>query len=445
MFVAFALPLFVICAIHTWLVFDRESKSANDGLMARADTGTSLLEPSGPNHTFENITDLFVALESQDGAAIESIRAWSTTFMRTSDAIGVALLNAHGSVIYKWPTELGIDFAHPDINAESVPNVYSLESSPSASALPDVAISMTLTPVDRGPELAPIAYVCVAFASPNVVATTVKQIVPLFLLLSLSAVITITVIQRSITSNVSAPLRSIALQASVLNPAGRIELEQYASLELEQIARSFGTLKNELHDSQRQTVALERRAESNAAEETKKIQRLLTRARKDAEHDSLTGLTNRRFIEERLEPIFQEQISQHVNVVIAMFDVDNFKPLNDTEGHAAGDQILRFFGELLRGSLRADDVGVRYGGDEFAAVLMGITDEQAHDICNRIVKMFNRQMSLMGIKTKVTLSSGFASRSATGAHSAKELLAQADAALYEAKRNGKGRVAEYKM
>jgi diguanylate cyclase (GGDEF)-like protein len=443
MWIAIGLPLAVTCAVHTCLVVSRESEAASDALIDRARAGAMSLQSFTESHSYSDFAEFVDALQSENHDARDNTKGWSTSLMNRSDVIGVALLNAHGDVLLKWPAELAIDFAAPGVDAESVPSVHPLESSASGDALLDVDGSITIAAVQRGPELAPLAYVSIATVSPNVWTPTAQQIMPLIVLLGLSALVTGALIQRSIETSVSAPLAVLARQMRAQGPGEAIEFDENAAAELAQIARSFGELQDELHESRRQSVVLERRVESSAAEETRKIQRLLTRARKDAEHDSLTGLTNRRFIEERLEPIFQEQISQRVNVVIAMFDVDNFKPLNDTEGHAAGDQILRFLGELLRGTLREDDVGVRYGGDEFAAILMDISERQAHEVCDRIVKLFNRQIGAMNIKTKVTLSSGFASRSATDARTATELLSQADAALYKAKRSGKGCVVEF--
>lgn len=413
-------------------------------MVDRARTGALTLQSFAEFHGLAELGDLVDALARHDAKANEAVTSWSASVMNSNDAVAVALFGAQGDVISKWPTEIPIDFSAQRFDPKSIPSVHPLD--PSASVdFPDVAVSVAMVAVERGPDLAPLAYVGIANVAPNVWTAAATQIVPLVGLLAISAVATGVLMLRNIRSNVSAPLAAIARQVQTQRIHDDAAFGDYATHELEQIARSFGELQIELHETKRQSVANERRAESKASEETKKAHRLLNQARKDAEQDSLTGLTNRRFIEERLEPIFREQISQRVNVVIAMFDVDNFKPLNDTEGHAAGDQILRFFGELLRGTLREDDVGVRYGGDEFAAILMDITEQQAHDICERIVKLFNRQIGAMNIKTKVTLSSGFASRSVTDARSAAELLSQADEALYEAKRCGKGRVVEYQI
>ena len=352
--------------------------------------------------------------------------------------MGVALLNAHGEVLSRWPKKVAIDLAMPDLDARLGHHVYPLAKAPLHPAL-----TAAVVPIDRGPQRSPIAYVSIAVVDRGVFSVAMKRALPVATALLMFAILGAIILDRVLSKYIISPLTVIARLSLRSKQFDGIELGELASAELEQIASQFTKLQEELHEAKRQSGVMERRVESSVAEETRRIKSLLSRARKDAQHDALTGLTNRRFIEERLEPIFREQINHNVNMVIAMFDVDNFKPLNDTEGHAAGDQILRFFGELLRGALREDDVGVRYGGDEFAAILMDISSSQALDVCDRIVKLFNQQIASMDIRTKVTLSSGFASQVETGARTASELLSQADAALYKAKRGGKNQVAAF--
>jgi len=207
--------------------------------------------------------------------------------------------------------------------------------------------------------------------------------------------------------------------------------------EIGAIARRLNDLSAELQDAREDAQRLRHTLESTVTRETKQISTQLRRAERVAELDALTGLANRRYIHERLEGVFSEQRSRKVNLAIVMLDVDNFKPLNDQAGHAAGDALLRFVGELLRGSLREGDVGVRYGGDEFALVLVDVTGAQAREIAERIVRLFARQTAVAKLPAPVTLSAGVASLDEVVATSGAELLAHADDALYRSKRGGK--------
>ena len=124
-----------------------------------------------------------------------------------------------------------------------------------------------------------------------------------------------------------------------------------------------------------------------------------------------------------------------------MLDVDDFKPFNDTYGHAAGDAILRKLGDLLLGHVRGEVIACRYGGDEFIIVLPDtsriVTCERAELICE-YAKQFHLQHEGQTLEA-VTLSQGVSVFPGDGATS-KAILRAVDAALYRAKRKGGGRV-----
>jgi diguanylate cyclase (GGDEF)-like protein len=124
-----------------------------------------------------------------------------------------------------------------------------------------------------------------------------------------------------------------------------------------------------------------------------------------------------------------------------LLDIDHFKRINDTYGHAAGDAVLRQLAELLKRASRAEDLVFRYGGEEFAAVLPNATARAAVQIAERIRSVVEKYSFLWeGQTIPVTLSIGVASLH--GAEMDSQALIQAsDAALFEAKRNGRNRVA----
>ena len=124
-----------------------------------------------------------------------------------------------------------------------------------------------------------------------------------------------------------------------------------------------------------------------------------------------------------------------------LIDLDNFKIHNDTHGHQAGDQMLEFVGALLKGSIRPEDFAIRYGGDEFVLLLPSCDAQQAGTLAERILKLFGQYARRMGKASNVSLSAGVASIKSDGARSGLELIAQADTALYAAKRIGKNTVA----
>jgi diguanylate cyclase (GGDEF)-like protein len=169
--------------------------------------------------------------------------------------------------------------------------------------------------------------------------------------------------------------------------------------------------------------------------------RRLRRVEDRATIDPLTGLRNRRYLDTNLGQIVTAQRASGKDLSVVMMDLDNFKTLNDTCGHQAGDDLLRCTGELLRAVLRPTDHAIRYGGDEFLLLLPGVAAVEAFGITERLLKLFGQSASLVDLSGCVSLSAGVASRKADECDDGWQLIAKADAALYAAKRGGKNTVA----
>jgi diguanylate cyclase (GGDEF)-like protein/PAS domain S-box-containing protein len=160
--------------------------------------------------------------------------------------------------------------------------------------------------------------------------------------------------------------------------------------------------------------------------------------REQSVRDHLTGLFNRRYMEETLERELLRASRKNLTLGLIMLDVNNFKRYNDTFGHAAGDAILRELGNLFLGHVRREDISSRYGGDEFIIVLPDaskeITLERAEHLCEH-ARHINIQFEGQTLEA-VTFSIGLAVFPDHGSTSAA-LMKAADAALYRAKRVGK--------
>ncbi|HWL95659.1 MAG TPA: GGDEF domain-containing protein, partial [Phycisphaerae bacterium] len=170
------------------------------------------------------------------------------------------------------------------------------------------------------------------------------------------------------------------------------------------------------------------------------IMRDLTRVRKEAWIDPLTGIHNRRFLEEKYPEMYETQRAAGRDLSLVMIDLDNFKRLNDTKGHAAGDSVLAFVGDLLRQCLRGDDCAVRYGGDEFVVILPGVCADNAKILAERLLSLFNQHAKTMfSGEASVSMTAGIAGMRQNEPRSASELLACADDALLAAKQAGKKR------
>jgi diguanylate cyclase (GGDEF)-like protein len=152
--------------------------------------------------------------------------------------------------------------------------------------------------------------------------------------------------------------------------------------------------------------------------------------------DSLTGLSNRRVLTQRLsEELLRSQRQNHTFSVL-MLDVDHFKKYNDAHGHPAGDEVLKRVANILRTSTRAGDCTARYGGEEFAVLLSGKEGDAAVQLAERIRQRVEAEEFPVG---KITISAGIAEFPHHG-HTAEAVISSADEALYEAKREGRNRV-----
>ena len=161
-----------------------------------------------------------------------------------------------------------------------------------------------------------------------------------------------------------------------------------------------------------------------------------------ADHDPLSGVFNRRRFEHELQRELDRADGRRRQSVVLLFDVDDFKAINDTHGHATGDAVIARFGDVLRTRLRTTDVAARLGGDEFAILVRRVDVVGATELAHSVQALAAEQLA--GIvddgNGHVTLSVGLASLGGEATRTVDAVLSDADAALYEAKRAGKNRV-----
>jgi diguanylate cyclase (GGDEF)-like protein len=164
--------------------------------------------------------------------------------------------------------------------------------------------------------------------------------------------------------------------------------------------------------------------------------------REQSVRDMLTGLFNRRYLEETLERELRRAERAKAPLGVMMIDIDHFKHYNDTYGHAVGDALLRELGALLRASVRDSDVACRYGGEEFILLLPEATLDVSHARAERIRASAAQIQVLAGGQPvePVTLSIGLAEFPQDGATD-QALLKRADDALYRAKHEGRNQIA----
>jgi len=172
---------------------------------------------------------------------------------------------------------------------------------------------------------------------------------------------------------------------------------------------------------------------------TGELQRSQNQAQYLAFHDTLTGLPNRALFEDRLKRALLAVARDKRRIGLLYLDLDRFKTVNDTFGHPCGDELVKQTAARLETSVRQIDTVARLGGDEFAVIIFDIKDlDTAEELCQRLLGEIGKPFDLLGNQVFVGASIGVAISSGPDTDPA-ELLRKADIALYEAKKNGRGR------
>ncbi len=157
-----------------------------------------------------------------------------------------------------------------------------------------------------------------------------------------------------------------------------------------------------------------------------------------ATHDALTGLPNRLLFRDRLHHALETVAADGAIHAVLFLDLDDFKTINDSLGHLAGDKFLAIAAERLRSRVRSHDTVARFGGDEFAILLEDTTESDALDVAERIITAFESPVDLEGRSVKGGISIGIVFAGHDG-ETAEDILRDADTAMYMAKARGKGR------
>jgi diguanylate cyclase (GGDEF)-like protein len=164
---------------------------------------------------------------------------------------------------------------------------------------------------------------------------------------------------------------------------------------------------------------------------------------KQATHDPLTGLFNRRYLDQILYGEIAHALQSGSMVGILMVDVDHFKQINDRYGHKAGDLMLQALGELMKNSVRLADIVCRYGGEEFVIVMPGVSEATASKCAEEIRSEFQGlHVASENQEIRATVSLGVAIYPLHGTN-VDEVFVNADRALYRAKQQGRNRVVIY--
>ena len=182
-----------------------------------------------------------------------------------------------------------------------------------------------------------------------------------------------------------------------------------------------------------------RKQAHDAEERVKKLEEELEQVSEKMHQDQLTGALNRRGMDEAMDREIKRADRQQTPVSLALLDIDNFKHLNDTLGHQAGDHALVHLITVIKETLRPTDAVARYGGEEFIIIMSETGLEEAMASVTRLQRELTRKFFLHNNERKlITFSAGVALR--TPNEAAEDVIARADKAMYQAKKAGKNRV-----
>ena len=244
---------------------------------------------------------------------------------------------------------------------------------------------------------------------------------------------------RRLNLDVSAQVNG--LESSLKSATDLQQLKQEVSVRLQAIQVSMDTYLEEEHQWHAQAESSEqnlRERLSKLEKESNELRHRMLEAHHLALRDTLTGLPNRLAYEERMAQEFARWKRFREPLTILVWDVDNFKSINDRYGHQAGDKALRVIAQSLKQRLRTTDFICRYGGEEFVTLLCGANAEQALMVAEHMRQGVEKcGFHSAGKGVSVTISCGL-SQFAEG-DSVEAVFSRADQAVYQAKRNGKNR------
>lgn len=201
------------------------------------------------------------------------------------------------------------------------------------------------------------------------------------------------------------------------------------------LAEDFAALFHEIRRLERRLVEVNHEADLRVATKADALQRVIGSLRLQAIRDPLTGLFNRRALDELLPRLIEHCRGTGEDLSVLMIDVNHFKQLNDQLGHAAGDEMLKNIAQLIRSSLqRSQDAGFRCGGDEFVVVMPGAPALPARALAQRLTSLVANLAKTLRLEPKPGLSVGVATMSELHNPTPAQLMQLADKRLYELKR-----------
>jgi diguanylate cyclase (GGDEF)-like protein len=236
-----------------------------------------------------------------------------------------------------------------------------------------------------------------------------------------------------------APLSKMSHILSLIQQ-GEAPIEELSQVTggLEPLVYQIKTLLHDKRSHEASIAQLEREMKQRIANRTDALERMIGKLQQQAARDVLTGLYNRRMLDECLPQILDRCKKESAPLCLLMIDVDHFKAVNDTLGHAAGDLLLKTIGQLINSSVRDNDLAFRYGGDEFVILLPGSTTRHGKALAQRLGDLVDAFTKTMHLPKQPRLSTGLAEAD-LAKDTVTTLIHRADTTLYQIKASRRSR------
>jgi diguanylate cyclase (GGDEF)-like protein len=241
----------------------------------------------------------------------------------------------------------------------------------------------------------------------------------------------------------SRPVEQLAamIQAARL---GEIPIEELSHVHggMEQLVPMIQDLLRDVRSTHASLLELNEEIRQRVAVRTDKLERKIGSLKQQATKDALTGLGNRRMFDESLTDAVEKCRAEREELSLIIMDVDHFKLLNDTLGHAEGDRFLKEIGQLIRSTVRVEDLPFRLGGDEFVVLLPRCMRKTAEAYAQRLISLVDQLAKPLKLDRRPRISVGLSSLNGLPDPTGETLLRVADEALYEQKSTRRRRVTD---